>query len=127
MATLLLNTELKNAATSNNVITSFGNGGAESIYLKKHLQGKTDSQQKSFRRKVRNEMKIVLATYKTMLITHKSDKDIKDFVRNYYNGAKDVYVNPANFFAGNIQGVEEKYIKLFSSEVVKYMNEINQK
>lgn len=120
----LLSDNMKQTAVETGVITSFGNGGAESLYLKSLLQGKTDSQQKSVRRSLRNDMKTVLAIYKSMKISGKSQKQIDEFIKDYYNKAKNIYINPANFFASNVQGVDEKYMKLFSSEVAKYMKSI---
>lgn len=120
----LLSDNMKQTAVETGVITSFGNGGAESLYLKSLMQGKTDSQQKSLRRSLRNDMKTVIAIYKSMKIAGKSQKQIDEFVKDYYNKAKAIYISPANFFANNVQGVDEKYIKLFSSEVAKYMKSI---
>lgn len=120
----LLSDSMKQTAVETGVITSFRNGGAESLYLKTLMQGKTDSQQKSLRRSLRNDMKTVIAIYKSMKIANKSQKQIDEFVKDYYNKAKAIYISPANFFAGNVQGVDEKYVKLFSSEVAKYMKTI---
>lgn len=120
----LLSDGMKQTAIETGVITSFGNGGAESLYLKTLMQNKTDSQQKSLRRSLRSDMKTVLAIYKSMKIANKPQKQIDEFVKDYYNKAKAIYINPANFFASNVQGVDEKYMKLFSSEVAKYMKSI---
>lgn len=120
----LLSDSMKSTAIETGVIIPSMNGGAESLYLKSLMTGKTDSQQKSLRRSLRNDMKMVIAIYKSMKIANKPQKQIDEFVRDYYNKAKSIYISPANFFASNVQGVDEKYVKLFSSEVAKYMKSI---
>lgn len=123
----LISDNMRNTAIETGVIIPSNNGGgAESLYLKSLMQGKTDSQQKSLRRSLRNDMKKIIAIYKAMKIANKSQKQIDEFVRDYYNKAKNIYISPANFFAGNVQNVDEKYCKLFSSEVVKYMKSIEE-